>query len=63
MHLNSWFEKAISYNEYVDQMTRNKEKMLSIYERYHLKDESCQKTWRITGEKFTCHCSYRRLVW
>ena len=43
MHLNSWFEKAMSYNEYVDQMTRNKEKMLSIYERYHLKDNHVKK--------------------
>ncbi|MCU9594254.1 thioredoxin family protein [Caldibacillus thermolactis] len=43
MHLHGWFEKAMSYNEYVDQMTRNKEKMLSIYERFHLKDDHVKK--------------------
>lgn len=49
MKLNGWFEKALSYTEYVEQMTRNKENMLSIYERFELKDVNVRKLETLRG--------------
>lgn len=43
MQLNDWFQKGMSYAEYVDQMTTNKDKMLSIYERYTVDEEKKAK--------------------
>lgn len=51
MQLNDWFEKAMSYNDYVEQMTRNKEKMLSIYERFELKAEHVGKLEGLRNRK------------
>lgn len=39
MNLNEWFEKGMTANEYIGAMTRNKEQMLSIYEKFALKKE------------------------
>lgn len=43
MNLDSWFEKGLSLEEYTSLMTRNKEEMLSIYERFTLTDEDKNK--------------------
>ncbi|MGX6444622.1 thioredoxin family protein [Neobacillus sp. K501] len=43
MNLNSWFQKGLSMEEYTVLMTRNKEEMLSIYERFTLTDEDRNK--------------------
>jgi hypothetical protein len=40
MNLNEWFQKGMTADEYISSMTRNKEEMLSIYERFTVKDES-----------------------
>lgn len=34
--LIQWYEKGMTYRQYIDQMTVNKEEMLSIYERFQL---------------------------
>jgi hypothetical protein len=38
-NLNQWFEKGMTYQQYVDRMTVNKEEMLSIYNRFNLHPE------------------------
>jgi hypothetical protein len=38
MNLNDWFQKGMTADEYISSMTRNKEEMVSIYERYSVKD-------------------------
>lgn len=43
MELNQWFEKGMTYDEYVEQMTRNKEEMLSIAERLVLPNDLVEK--------------------
>jgi hypothetical protein len=43
LELNSWFQKGLSKDEYIGQMNRNKEGMVSIYERFELKDEDKKK--------------------
>ncbi|MEH7176776.1 thioredoxin family protein [Neobacillus vireti] len=43
MELNSWFQKGLTKDEYIGQMTRNKEEMVSIYERFELKAEDKNK--------------------
>lgn len=40
MNINEWFQKGLTPEEYISSMTRNKEEMLSIYERFVVKDES-----------------------
>ena len=39
MELRNWFDKGMTYDEYIGQMTRNKENMLSIGEQFILRDE------------------------
>lgn len=43
MELLDWFQKGMDYDEYVQQMTRNKENMLSIGERFTLNEELKKK--------------------
>jgi hypothetical protein len=43
LDLNAWFQKGLTFEEYTDLMTRNKEEMLSIYERFHLTNEDRNK--------------------
>lgn len=38
MNLNDWFEKGMTVDEYINAMTRNKNEMLSIYEKYSVKE-------------------------
>lgn len=39
MELNDWFQKGLTADEYINGMTRNKDEMVSIYEKFHLTDE------------------------
>lgn len=39
LNLNDWFVKGFTFEQYLDQMTVNKEEMLSIYERFTLAKE------------------------
>lgn len=43
MDLNSWFQKGMTADEYINSMTRNKDEMLTIYEGYKLTDEDHRK--------------------
>ncbi|QCJ45063.1 thioredoxin family protein [Bacillus sp. S3] len=36
MELNSWFQKGLTAEEYINSMKQNKEEMLSIYEKFSL---------------------------
>src|SRR4051794_35419014 len=36
MELNEWFQKGMTWEEYSNSMTRNKQEMLSIYENFTL---------------------------
>ncbi|TCS93279.1 thioredoxin family protein [Hazenella coriacea] len=54
MTLLEWFSKGLTYQEYVDQMTVNREEMLSIDERIHLSEDDQNflqsyqsKQWRV----------------
>lgn len=40
--LNEWFEKGMTFDSYVDEMTTNKENMLSIYNRFQLNNEQLE---------------------
>ncbi|SFJ02100.1 thioredoxin family protein [Thermoflavimicrobium dichotomicum] len=39
MQLNDWFHKGMTYEQYVDSMSVNRERMLSIYKKVRLSDE------------------------
>lgn len=43
LELNSWFQKGLTKDEYIGQMTRNKEGMVSIYDRFELDNEFKKK--------------------
>ena len=43
MDLNGWFQKGMSSDEYINAMTRNKEEMISIYQRFEVTDEDKRK--------------------
>lgn len=43
MDLNGWFQKGMTAEEYINSMTRNKEEMLSIYERFAVTVEDKNK--------------------
>ncbi|SFJ73323.1 thioredoxin family protein [Thermoflavimicrobium dichotomicum] len=54
MTLNDWFQKGMTYQEYVDSMQINREELLSIYENVYLSEEEKvffaqgkSKNWRI----------------
>ncbi|SEN39448.1 thioredoxin family protein [Lihuaxuella thermophila] len=54
MQLNDWFEKGMTYEQYVDSMNVNRERMLDIYERVELSGEekaffarAQEKNWRV----------------
>jgi hypothetical protein len=51
LELNSWFQKGLTTDEYIGQMTRNKEGMVSIHERFALKDEDKKKLEAIQAKK------------
>lgn len=39
MNLNQWFEKAITAEEYINSMNKNKEGLLHIYNQFHTPDD------------------------
>jgi hypothetical protein len=43
MNLNEWFQKGLTAEEYMKSMTRNKEEMHTIYDRFALTDEDKNK--------------------
>lgn len=43
MDLNSWFQKGMTVEEYINSMKRNKVEMLSIYERFTLTENDRSK--------------------
>ncbi|MFP7299623.1 thioredoxin family protein [Neobacillus niacini] len=51
MELDSWFQKGLTKNQYIDVMTRNKEEMVSIYERFELKEEDKRKLEALQSKK------------
>jgi hypothetical protein len=53
-NLNYWFEKGITFEEYVNSMQVNREEMLSLYEKFALTDEDVaffrtfrDRNWRV----------------
>ena len=38
MHLENWFQRGMTFQQYVDGMKYNRERMLSIYERVKLSE-------------------------
>nr|WP_306453804.1 thioredoxin family protein [Bacillus sp. 7884-1] len=51
LELNSWFQKGLTKDQYIDAMTRNKEEMVSIYERFELKEEDKRKLEAMQSKK------------
>nr|WP_312475908.1 thioredoxin family protein [Neobacillus sp.] len=51
MDLNSWFEKGMTWGEYVDSMMKNKEEMLSVYERFSLTSEDKSRLESLKEQK------------
>jgi hypothetical protein len=51
MNLNEWFQKAMTADEYINSMTRNKEEMLSIYERFTLENEDKGRLELVKSQK------------
>ncbi|WP_062352756.1 thioredoxin family protein [Bacillus kwashiorkori] len=51
MQLNDWFQKGISFEQYIEQMERNKEKMLSIYSQFELTDNQVEKLTSLATEE------------
>lgn len=43
MPLNDWFQKGMTYEQYVGQMKQNREEMLSIQERFSLRPEDKER--------------------
>ncbi|MBA4496000.1 thioredoxin family protein [Paenactinomyces guangxiensis] len=39
MHLNDWFQKGMTYEQYVDSMNVNRDRMLEIYDNVQLSEE------------------------
>ena len=52
LELNSWFQKGLTKDEYIGQMSQNnKEGMVSIYERFELKAQDKKKLEAIQSKK------------
>src|SRR6184192_148124 len=51
MNLNDWFQKGLTPDEYITLMTRNKDEMLSIYERFALTVEDKERLEAIKPKK------------
>ncbi|WP_045520356.1 thioredoxin family protein [Neobacillus niacini] len=51
MELNSWFQKGLTKDEYIDLMKVNKEGMVSIYDRFELKEEDKKKLEAFQSKK------------
>jgi hypothetical protein len=47
VNLNEWFEKGLTVDGYIQQMTRNKEEMLSIYEKYSVSEADKSKLEKV----------------
>lgn len=48
--LIQWYEKGMTYRQYIDQMTVNKEEMLSIYERFQLSPGNVETLKNLKGK-------------
>jgi hypothetical protein len=51
MQLTDWFNKAMSYCEYVEQMKRNKAEMQAIYEQFSLNKEVLRKLASVRNKR------------
>jgi Thioredoxin len=51
LELNSWFQKGLTKDEYISSMTRNKEEMTSIYDRFELNEETKKKLEAVQSHK------------
>src|SRR4051794_23250931 len=51
LEVNSWFQKGLTKDQYIDAMTRNKEGMVSIYERFELKEEDKRTLEAVQSKK------------
>ena len=51
MDLNSWFQKGLTKEEYIDLMKVNKEGMVSIYDRFELENEVKYKLEDVQSKK------------
>lgn len=51
MELNTWFQKGLTKEEYISLMTRNKEEMTSIYDRFKLTESDKQKLEAVQSKK------------
>jgi hypothetical protein len=51
LELNSWFQKGLTKDQYIDAMTRNKEEMVSIYERFEVKEEDKRRLEAVQSKK------------
>lgn len=49
--LNAWFEKGMSVDDYINAMTRNKDGMVSIYEKFSLTEEDRNKLEALIPKK------------
>ncbi|MFS0879914.1 thioredoxin family protein [Bacillus sp. 7586-K] len=51
MNLNDWYEKGITFEQYKNQMTVNKDEMLSIYNRFQVKEDELERLKNIQEKK------------
>lgn len=51
MDLNGWFQKGMTADQYMNSMSRNKEEMLSIYQRFAVKAEDRSKLEALRSRK------------
>ena len=51
MNLEDWFFKGLTFEQYTDQMSVNKEEILSIYDRFTLNDDDVAFLEKIQGKK------------
>lgn len=51
LELNSWFQKGLTKDEYISSMTRNKEEMTSIYNRFELTESDKKKLEAVQSKK------------
>ncbi len=51
MDLNGWFQKGMTADQYMNSMSRNKEEMLSIYQRFAAKAEDRSKLEALRSRK------------
>jgi hypothetical protein len=51
LELISWFQKGLTKDEYISSMTRNKEEMTSIYERFELTEDDKKKLEALQSKK------------